>query len=67
MIDMTIEMNELKKSEFLEVGGMVASISDKSRIVVRKWVNLGGTSGLFGLWWGPRGWERVKLPSTVVD
>ena len=47
MIDMTIEksypfhVNELKKSEFLEVGGMVASISDKSRIVVRKWVNFG--------------------------
>ena len=54
MTDTTIEksypfhVNELKRSEFLEVGGMVASISDKSRIVVRKWVNLGGMSGCFG-------------------
>ena len=58
-------VNELKRSEFLEVGGMVASISDKSKIVVRKWVNLGGMSGCFGAVVGaPRvGEGEITLPS----
>ena len=58
-------MNEHTKSQFMEVGGMVASTSGKSRIVVRKWVYLGGMSGCFGAVVGALrvGEGEITLPS----